>query len=106
MTDGKLEKLERMRADIQRDRDKVTMLLERIKQKEAKLKEAEGSVILDDVWSYNLTPEQLREFLKLVASGKMTMPVKEAEPVTNTKKPVVPDDDEEDDETEENEDEE
>ena len=38
------EKLERMRADIQKDKEKVTELLERIKVKEAKLKEAEANL--------------------------------------------------------------
>ncbi len=108
MTDSKFEKLDRMRADIQRDKDKVTMLLERIKQKEARLKDAEGSAILDDVWSYNLTPEQVSEFLKLAASGKIDAIIKGAPPVANVRTPIVPDDDEDDeiDETEDNEDEE
>lgn len=65
------DKLDRMRADIQKDKDKVTELLERIKQKEARLKEAENSQIVADVGALNMTPEQLGEFLALIKSGKL-----------------------------------
>ncbi len=107
MAEGKFEKLDRMRADIERDREKVARMQEQIKQKEAKLKEAEATVILADVGSYHMTPEQLNEFLKLAASGRLDAVLKNTAPVTNTRTPVVPDDDEdEDEETEDNEDEE
>lgn len=68
----RFEKLDRMRADIQRDRDKVAELLERIKVKEAKLKEAEASQIVAEVGALNMTPEQLAEFLELVKAGKIS----------------------------------
>ena len=107
MADSKFEKLDRMRADIQRDREKVARMLEQIKHKEAKLKEAEATVILADVGSYNMTPEQLSDFLKLAASGRLDAILKNTVPVTSTRTRVVTDDDEEEtDETEENEDEE
>ena len=107
MADSKFEKLDRMRADIQRDREKVARMLEQIKHKEAKLKEAEATVILADVGSYNMTPEQLSEFLKLAASGKLEAIMKGAAPVVNTRTPVTFDDEDEDiDDTEDNEDEE
>lgn len=67
----KYEKLDRIRADIQKDRDKVAKLLEQIKVKEAKLKEAENSQIVADVGAMNMTPEQLGEFLALIQSGKI-----------------------------------
>ena len=70
-------------------------------------KEAEATVILADVGSYNMTPEQLSEFLKLATSGRLDAILKNTVPVTNTRSQVVPDDDEEEfEETEENEDEE
>ena len=47
--DNKYDKLEKMRADIQKDKDKVAKLLEQIKAKEAKLKEAEALRIVADV---------------------------------------------------------
>ena len=68
----KYDKLDRMRADIQKDRDKVTELLERIKQKEARLKEAEASQIVADVGALNMSPEQLGEFLALIQSGQLS----------------------------------
>ena len=75
-----------------------------IRQAEEKLKEAENTQILADVNALNLSPEQLAEFLKLVASGK---------PLTNTHELAVkhnannndPDEDEYD-ESEDTEDEE
>lgn len=107
MADSKFEKLDRMRADIQRDREKVARMLEQIKRKEAKLKEAEATVILADVGSYNMTPEQLSEFLRLAASGRLDAIIKNTVPVTSTRTPVDLDDDEDEtDETEENENEE
>lgn len=107
MADSRFEKLDRMRADIERDREKVARMQEQIKHKEAKLKEAEATVILADVGSYHMTPEQLSEFLKLAASGRLDAIMKNSAPVTNARTPVVPDDDEEEnEETEDNGDEE
>ncbi len=68
----KYDKLERMRADIQRDKDKVAKLLEQIKHKEARLKVAENSQIVADVGALKLSPEQLGEFLALIESGKIS----------------------------------
>jgi len=80
----KYDKLDRMRADIQKDRDKVTELLERIKIKEAKLKEAEASQIVADVSALNMTPEQLGEFLALIQSGKLNSVMSGAAPASGT----------------------
>ena len=80
----KYDKLDRMRADIQKDRDKVTELLERIKQKEARLKEAEASQIVADVGALNMTPEQLGEFLALIQSGKLNAMMSGNVPVSGT----------------------
>lgn len=68
--DARYERLERMREDIRKDREKISRIQEQIKNKEARLKQAESGVILADVGSYNMTPEELAEFLKLVKSGK------------------------------------
>ncbi len=68
--DARYERLERMREDIRKDREKISRIQEQIKSKEARLKQAESGVILADVGSYNMTPEELAEFLKLVKSGK------------------------------------
>ena len=80
----KYDKLDRMRADIQRDRDKVADLLARIKQKEAKLKEAEASQIVADVGALNMTPEQLGEFLALIQSGKLNAMMSGGVPASGT----------------------
>lgn len=66
----KYDRLERMRADIQKDKDKIARMQEQVKVKEAKLKEAEASQIVADVGALNLTPEQLGEFLALIQSGQ------------------------------------
>ena len=71
MAEIKYDKLDRMRADIKRDRDKVARLQEQIKSKEAKLKEAEASQIITDVGAINMSPEQLAEFLVLIRSGQL-----------------------------------
>ena len=71
MMENKYEKLDRMRADIARDREKVGKLQELIRQKEIKLKEAEASRIVADVTELNLTPEELGEFLTMIKSGKL-----------------------------------
>ena len=71
MAEIKYDKLDRMRADIKRDRDKVARLQEQIKSKEAKLKEAEASQIITDVGAINMSPEQLAEFLALIQSGQL-----------------------------------
>ena len=42
-----------------------------VKQLEAKLKEEENLQIVSDVASYNLSPEQLAQFLQLANSGRL-----------------------------------
>ena len=42
-----------------------------VKQLEAKLKEEENQQIVSDVASYNLSPEQLAQFLQLANSGRL-----------------------------------
>ena len=69
MEDSRYDKLARMRADIQRDKDKIVKLQEGIKVKEAKLKEAEGNQIVADVGAMKLSPEQLGQVLELVKNG-------------------------------------
>lgn len=71
MEEIKYDKLDRMRNDILRDKKKVAKLQEQIKQKEAKLKEAEAGQILADVGAMNMSPEQLAQFLALIQSGQL-----------------------------------
>ena len=98
------EKLDKLRAEVERWKRRVESDKAKQKAAEDRLKEAESTQILADVNALNLSPEQLAEFLKLVASGK---------PLTNTHELAVkhnannndPDEDEYD-ESEDTEDEE
>ena len=93
------EKLDKLRTEVERCKRKVEDDRAKLKAAEEKLKEAESSQILADVGALNLSPEQLAEFLKLVASGN---------PVVNTHEPAgkrnVNDNDPDEDEYDESED--
>ena len=65
------EKLDKLRAEVERCKKKIEDDKARLKNAEARLQEAENSQILEDVGALNLTPEQLAEFLKLVSAGKI-----------------------------------
>ena len=69
--ENKYDKLEKMRADIQKDKDKVAKILEQIKVKEAKLKEAEALRIVADVEEVKMSPEELGKVLELIREGKL-----------------------------------
>lgn len=69
--ENKYDKLEKMRADIQKDKDKVAKMLEQIKVKEAKLKEAEALRIVADVEEVKMSPEELGKVLELIREGKL-----------------------------------
>ena len=64
------ERLDKLRAEVERCRKKVEDDRLKLKAAEEKLKEAEHTQILADVGALNLSPEQLAGFLKLVAAGK------------------------------------
>ena len=63
------EKLDKLRAEVERWKRRVESDKAKQKAAEDRLKEAESTQILADVNALNLSPEQLAEFLKLVASG-------------------------------------
>ncbi|MBQ7616227.1 MAG: DUF4315 family protein [Butyrivibrio sp.] len=65
------ERLDKLRAEVERCRKKVEDDKLRLKAAEQKLQEAENSQILADVGALNLSPEQLAEFLKLVSNGQV-----------------------------------
>ena len=65
------EKLDKLRAEVERCKKKIEDDRVKLKQAEARLQEAENSQILADVGALNLTPEQLADFLKLATSGKL-----------------------------------
>ena len=71
------EKLDKLRADLKRAKEKKAEIEAKIKTLEMRLREAEESQILADVKQMNLTPEQLAKFLQLATSGQLPMPGKE-----------------------------
>ena len=67
------EKLDKIRAELDRAKQRRADADAKVKQLEQKLREAENSQILADVGAMKLTPEQLAQFLQLAASGKLPM---------------------------------
>ena len=84
------EKLDKLRAELDRAKQRRADADAKVKQLEQKLREAENSQILADVGAMKLTPEQLAQFLQLAASGKLPMAqnssATNATPVTATEK--------------------
>lgn len=64
-------KLDKLRDDLKKARAKRDAADAKVKQLEAKLKEEENQQIVSDVASYNLSPEQLAQFLQLAGSGRL-----------------------------------
>lgn len=64
-------RLDRLRSELKKAVIKRDAAEEKVQQIEAKLKEEENRQIVCNVASYNLSPEQLAEFLKLVKDGKL-----------------------------------
>ena len=68
-------KLDKLREDLKKAVAKREAADAKVKQLEAKLKEEENQQIVSDVASYNLSPEQLAQFLQLeMLSGQVPMP--------------------------------
>ena len=65
------EKLDKLRAEVERCKNRIEDDKAKLKQAEAKLQEAENQQILADVGAMNLKPEQRVELLKLAAGGKL-----------------------------------
>ena len=63
-------KLDKLREDLKKAVAKREAADAKVKQLEAKLKEEENQQIVSDVASYNLSPEQLAQFLQLANSGR------------------------------------
>ena len=64
-------KLDKLRDDLKKAKAKRDAADAKVKQLEAKLKEEENQQIVSDVASYNLSPEQLAQFLQLANSGRL-----------------------------------
>ena len=65
------EKLDKLRAEVERCKNRIEDDKAKLKLAEQKLQEAEHTQILADVGALHLSPEQLAEFLKLAASGNL-----------------------------------
>ena len=86
-------KLDKLREDLKKAVAKRDAAEAKVKRLEEKLREAENQQIVSDVASYNLTPEQLAQFLQLANSGKLQamisgqipMPVEEQQTAGNDK---------------------
>ena len=64
-------KLDKLREDLKKAVAKKEAAEAKVKRLEEKLREEENQQIVSDVASYNLTPEQLAQFLQLANSGKL-----------------------------------
>lgn len=64
-------KLDKLREDLKKAVAKREAAEAKVKRLEEKLREEENQQIVSDVTSYNLTPEQLAQFLQLANSGKL-----------------------------------
>ncbi len=103
------EKLDKLRAEVERRKKKIEEDKLKLKQAEENLEKAENEQILADVGALNLKPEQLSEFLKLFAGGKISIPgTAGGYEATEAKDAYITDDDEteNEDETEDFDDEE
>ena len=86
-------KLDKLREDRKKAVAKRDAAEAKVKRLEEKLREEENQQIVSDVASYNLTPEQLAQFLQLANSGKLQgmisgqipMPVEEQQTAGNDK---------------------
>lgn len=65
------EKLDKLRDEVRRAEKRKKTADERLKTAQEKLREAENLQILSDVGALNMTPEQVAQFLKMAASGKL-----------------------------------
>lgn len=64
-------KLDKLREDLKKAVAKRDAAEAKVKRLEEKLREEENQQIVSDVASYNLTPEQLAQFLQLANSGRL-----------------------------------
>ena len=75
-------KLDKLREDLKKAVAKRDAAEAKVKRLEEKLREEENQQIVSDVASYNLTPEQLAQFLQLANSGKLQAMISGQIPMT------------------------
>lgn len=67
------EKLDKLRGDLDRAKQRRADAEAKVKALEEKLREAENNQVIADVTALKLTPEQVAQFLQLAASGQLPM---------------------------------
>lgn len=65
------EKLDKLRAELEKARQRRAEADAKVKQLEQRLKDAENSQILAEVGALKLSPEQLKMFLEMATSGQL-----------------------------------
>lgn len=70
-------KIEKLRADNRRDKERVSKLQENIRTRDKKIAELESTEIQDVMHEYDMTPDELAQLIRK-AKGALT-PEKEAE---------------------------
>lgn len=65
------EKLDKLRAELEKARQRRTEADAKVKQLEQRLKDAENTQILAEVGALKLSPEQLKMFLEMATSGQL-----------------------------------
>ena len=65
------EKLDKLRAELEKARQRRAEADAKVKQLEQRLKDAENTQILAEVGVLKLSPEQLKMFLEMATSGQL-----------------------------------
>ena len=65
------EKLDKLRAELEKARQRRAEADAKVKQLEQRLKDAENTQILAEVGALKLSPEQLKMFLDMATSGQL-----------------------------------
>jgi len=67
------ERLDKIRAELERAKQRRADADAKVKSLETKLREAENNQIIADVTAMKLSPEQVAQFLQLVANGQLNV---------------------------------
>jgi len=67
------ERLDKIRAELEKAKQRRADADAKVKSLETKLREAENNQIIADVTAMKLSPEQVAQFLQLVANGQLNV---------------------------------
>ena len=68
------ERLDKIRLELDKAKQRRADAEVKVKVLEAKLKEAENNQIISDVSALKLSPEQVAQFLQMVSAGQVDIP--------------------------------